>query len=262
MKNKILPILFFVSISICGMAQTAPPPPPPLPPPPPPPPPHVQSTTREVGRDTNVAFTFAEVMPTFIGEGGFNRYLQENVKYPTFEKEAGKQGTVYISFIIEKDGSITNVKERKGVPGAPGLTKEGIRVISGMPKWKPGTMNGHPVRIEMTQPIRFFLQDATPVSIKPSFPGGDSALANYIKQNLVYPAKEKKKHREGIVIVSFVVETDGSITHVKVMSDVSEVPGFGKEAKRLVSTMPDWTPGKFNGQTSRMTTEIRIEFKL
>jgi protein TonB len=96
-------------------------------------------------------------MPDFAG-AGFQAYLKNNIKYPVIEKEAGKQGTVYVSFVVEKDGSITNVKEAKGVPGAPGLTKEAIRVISAMPKWKPGLMNGHPVRIEMKQPVRFVLQ--------------------------------------------------------------------------------------------------------
>lgn len=151
MKNKILPVLFFVSISICGMAQTAPPPPP-LPPPPP----GAHDTVRSDASPSQGTLTFAEVMPTF--EGGFSHYLAANIKYPVFEKEHGKQGTVYVSFIIEKDGSVTNVKEAKGVPGAPGLTKEAIRVISEMPNWTPGMMNGKPVRIEMTQPIRFVLE--------------------------------------------------------------------------------------------------------
>ncbi len=105
--------------------------------------------------DTNEVRTFADVMPEF--PGGISKYLMENVKYPVIEKELNKQGTVYISFVIEKDGTVSNIKEAKGVAGAPGLTKEAIRVISGMPKWKPAMQNGKPVRIEMVQPVKFVL---------------------------------------------------------------------------------------------------------
>ena len=103
-------------------------------------------------------FTEAEVMPDFSGKDGFKAYLRKNVRYPFAEKDQGKQGTVYISFVVEKDGTIANVKAAKEVAGAPGFTKEAIRVISLMPKWTPGMMNGHPVRIEITQPVRFTLQ--------------------------------------------------------------------------------------------------------
>jgi len=103
-------------------------------------------------------FTEAEVMPDFSGKDGFQAYLKKNVRYPFAEKDQGKQGTVYISFVVEKDGTIANVKAAKEVAGAPGFTKEAIRVISLMPKWTPGMMNGHPVRIEITQPVRFTLQ--------------------------------------------------------------------------------------------------------
>jgi len=112
---------------------------------------------KAVEQKVEEAFTFAEVMPEMPG-AGFQAYLKNNIKYPQIEKEAGKMGTVYISFVVEKDGSISNVAPAKEVPGAPGLTKEAVRVISQMPKWTPGQMNGRPVRIQMTQPVRFVLQ--------------------------------------------------------------------------------------------------------
>jgi protein TonB len=110
-----------------------------------------------VEQTTEQVFTFAEVMPTFPGDA-FQTYLKNNEKFPFAEKDQGKSGVVYISFVVEKDGSISTVKAVKEVPGAPGFTKEAIRVISQMPKWSPGMMNGHPVKIEITQPVRFVLQ--------------------------------------------------------------------------------------------------------
>jgi TonB family protein len=255
--KKLLSLIFILS-GIILSAQAPPPPPPP-----PPPGTHVE---RAPGDTTKEIFTYAEKMPEFIGEGGFMHYLATNIKYPNVAREMGKQGTVYISFVVEKDGSITNVRERKGVSGAPDLTKEAIRVIAAMPKWKPGEMNGKPVRIEMTQPIKFVLEgegpSTLPVIVKPSFPGGDSALAAYIKQNLIYPKKEKKHHKEGTVEIGFTVNTDGTISNVEVKSEVPGAPGLTKEAVRLVKAMPQWNPGKLNASVTPMVTQVSIEFKL
>lgn len=103
-------------------------------------------------------FMFVEEMPEFPGgQDSLNSYLRRNIKYPQFEKEQGKQGTVYMSFVVRKDGSITDVKVMKEVPGAPGFTKEAARVINAMPIWKPGKMNGRAVNSQITIPIRFTL---------------------------------------------------------------------------------------------------------
>lgn len=115
------------------------------------------SSTIEHSVKQEEVFTYAEVMPEFNGEGGFSKYLSTHTKFPKEEQYAQKQGTVYVRFIVEKDGSITNVRMIKEVADAPGFSKEAIRVISEMPPWKPGLMNGRPVRIEMMQPIRFVL---------------------------------------------------------------------------------------------------------
>ena len=112
---------------------------------------------KQVEQKQEEIFTLAEVMPDFPGSG-FQAYLKNNVRYPFAEKDQGKQGTVYISFVVEKNGAVTNVRPAKEVADAPGFTKEAIRLISLMPKWTPGMNNGHPVRIEITQPIRFTLQ--------------------------------------------------------------------------------------------------------
>ena len=99
-----------------------------------------------------------EVMPEFPGgEAAFYKYLADSVKYPASAKLAAKEGTVYVQFTVEKDGSITDVKVVKEVSGAPELSAEAIRVISEMPKWSPGKLNGRIVRVSMTQPMKFVL---------------------------------------------------------------------------------------------------------
>ena len=115
-------------------------------------------STAKKASETEPVFRFAEEMPDFPGGlDAFRTYLSKNIKYPVEERKAKIQGTVYISFTIEKDGSVSNVYAVKEVSGAPGLTAEAIRVISAMPKWSPGKMNGRPVRVEMTQPVKFVL---------------------------------------------------------------------------------------------------------
>jgi len=95
-------------------------------------------------------------MPEF--KGDFNKYLGKTINYPQKEREGTITGTVYIKFIIEKDGSIGKVTVLKGVPHGAGLDAEAVRVISGMPKWKPGMQNGLPVKVSLNIPIRFTLQ--------------------------------------------------------------------------------------------------------
>lgn len=83
------------------------------------------------------------------------------------------------------------------------------------------------------------------VSEKPSFPGGDSKLMNFINEHRNYPKEAYKKGIQGRVTCSFVVNADGSISHIRVLRGVE--PSLNKEAIRVLSKMPEWTPGKLDG---------------
>ena len=80
--------------------------------------------------------------------------MNENVKYPAIAKENGIEGRTVCSFIVEKDGSITNVEVVRSA-GDPSLDKEAVRVIKCMPHWIPGTQKGKPVRVRYTIPVNF-----------------------------------------------------------------------------------------------------------
>ena len=101
------------------------------------------------------AFTIVQQMPAF--KGDMNKYISDHIQYPDSEKIHSITGTVYINFIVEKDGSISNVKVLKGVANGPRLNKEAVKVISGMPNWSPGIQDGVPVRVVFNIPIRFSL---------------------------------------------------------------------------------------------------------
>ena len=92
----------------------------------------------------------------------------------------------------------------------------------------------------------------------PSFPGGQEAMLQFLKENLLWPDVEADV--QGRVIVTFVVETDGSLTDLKVVRGLD--PAFDKEALRIVKSMPKWIPGTQNGQPIRVRYSVPVTFKL
>ncbi|MBD77878.1 MAG: energy transducer TonB [Crocinitomicaceae bacterium] len=159
------------------------------PPPPPPPPPPPQTIVLEIveddeeveedleldteaDEDTEVEiveveeeeaivedeiFTFVEEQPTFPGgEAKMREYLAKNTKFPPMAKDAGIQGIVYLTFVVNKKGEISDVRILRGIGG--GCDEEAIRVVKGMPNWNPGKQRGRPVSVQFNLPMRFILR--------------------------------------------------------------------------------------------------------
>jgi len=148
------------------------------PPPPPPPPPEIieivedeveieneveieetetdEDEIIEIEEDDEEFFMVVENMPEFPGgDLGLMKFIQKNVRYPAIAKEYNITGKVYVSFIVDKKGSVTNVKIVRGVD--KNLDAEALRVVSSLPKYKPGKQRGKPVRVMFTIPINFTL---------------------------------------------------------------------------------------------------------
>ena len=149
------------------------------PPPPPPPPPEVIEIVEdevEIEEEVEIEdteadedmiieieeeddeefFMVVENMPEFPGgDLGLMKYIQKNVKYPPIAKEYNITGKVYVSFIVDKSGNVTNVKVIRGVD--KNLDAEAVRVVKSLPKYKPGKKRGKPVRVMFTIPINFKL---------------------------------------------------------------------------------------------------------
>ncbi len=105
----------------------------------------------------NKIFDVVEQMPSFPGgNAALMKYLSDNVKYPVVAQENGVQGRVVVSFVVEKDGHITDVKVVRSVD--PSLDKEAARVVKSMPTWIPGKQNGSAVRVKYNVPVSFRLQ--------------------------------------------------------------------------------------------------------
>ncbi|MDD3788470.1 MAG: M56 family metallopeptidase [Petrimonas sp.] len=160
-----LPVVF----RLMGDKKTtsAPPPPPPPPTsaekkslgsaPPPPPPPPAYSKSREEMKNTNEVFVVVEKQPEFPGgTQALMKFINENVNYPREAQENGIQGRPIVNFIVEKDGTINDVKIVRSVD--PLLDAEALRVAESMPKWSPGKQKGQPVRVRYTLPLVFRLQ--------------------------------------------------------------------------------------------------------
>ena len=107
-------------------------------------------------KKNNMVFDVVEVMPQFPGgQIAMLQYLMKNIKYPEQAVKEGIQGRVTVRFIVEKDGSISDVKPVLSVH--PLLNKEAVRVVESMPKWTPGKQNGKPVRVRFNLPVMFKL---------------------------------------------------------------------------------------------------------
>jgi periplasmic protein TonB len=101
-------------------------------------------------------FTVVESMPGFPGgEAARIKYLNENIKYPQMARESGIQGRVFVTFVVEKDGKVTDVRVLRGIGG--GCDEEAVRVIKNMPNWNAGKQRGKPVRVQFNMPILFKL---------------------------------------------------------------------------------------------------------
>ena len=102
-------------------------------------------------------FTVVEKQPEFPGgTAELFKYLSKAIKYPVIAQENSIQGRVVCSFVVNRDGSIVDIQVMRGVD--PSLDKEAVRVISEMPKWKPGEQRGKPVRVRFILPVQFRLQ--------------------------------------------------------------------------------------------------------
>lgn len=227
--------------------------------------------------DTSV-FDVTEHPPAYPGgDSALKVYMREHARYPISGVDKRTTGTVYIRFIVEKDGTLTGFTVLKEITGAPDFTTEALRVTQSMSHWMPGRVGNKTVRCYVILPVRFVppplpasidsltAGDAAPLvhpEIPPSFPGGDAELKKYLAKNLVYPDRCKEMAIEGTVYISVMVETDGRLTEVKAVKEIKDARDLTKEAIGLVQHMPRWIPGSYNGTVVRMKCNIPVRFSL
>lgn len=242
---------------------------------------------------TNVVYEVVEIQPSPEGGmAGWNKYLSENLRYPPNAQLKGIEGTVIVAFVVNTDGTTTDIEILRSVGG--GCDEEVIRIVQGSPKWTPGMQRGTPVRTRMRLPLRFMLggtdtsRGSTEVSLNavplspatdgqdssqegvalffdvvdtpPSPVGGLEAWSRHLSENLTYPMSARMKGIQGTVLVSFIVNTDGTIEEIELVQGIGG--GCDEEAIRIIKSSPAWTPGIIKGKAVRTRMKIPLSFKL
>ena len=210
-------------------------------------------------------FADPEQQPYFPGgETALLKYLQENVKYPTKAVKDSIQGRVVVQFLIDPAGYVGEVKVVRSV--SEELDAEAVRVVKTLPRFVPGRIFGKAVSAWYTLPVTFKLQDklepAKPkdVEVKAKFPGGEDALAQFLKEHIKYPPKAAKKRIQGRVDVEFMVDKTGKVHDVRVVESVDK--DLDKEALRVCRLLPDFIPATVNGEPVEVLFKLPIKFNI
>ena len=215
--------------------------------------------------DEQIMWGVPEQMPNFPGgEVALKNYISERLVFPSEAKEAGVEGRVYVGFVVMEDGSLSCFKVLNGL--GYGCDEAALEIFEGMPKWMPAMNRGKPIRYPYHVPVRFC--DDEPVeqemvnwlSNAPEFPKGIDALLDFIEANLVYPQEAIDAGVEGRVYVGFFVETDGSITGIKLIKGIGY--GCDEAAMNVVRRMPKWKPGMQGDKPIRVPYMFPVKFEL
>jgi TonB family protein len=228
---------------------------------------------------TNEVFTVVENPPQFPGgDDARVAYMQKVISYPEQAKKDKIEGTVYVTFVVETDGKISNAKVLRGIGG--GCDEMALKAIQNMPAWIPGKQRGEAVRVQFNIPVKFSLgekeeakaytepqnikSDADDVfvvvEVSPQFPGGDDARIKFLTNTIKYPVEAKNKGIQGTVYVTFIIEKDGTLSNVRVIRGVHK--SLDDEAIRVVKSMPVWKPGMQRGKPVRVQFNMPMKFSL
>ncbi|MES2575192.1 MAG: energy transducer TonB [Bacteroidota bacterium] len=213
-----------------------------------------QSVIKDSNDNNVYNSTGIEVVPEFPGGiGKFLQFVGDNYKTPTSGDFLG--GKVYVTFVIEKDGSLANINVLQDVGFGTG--NEAIRVLELCPKWTPAEQNGKKVRCSYSLPIalpaNYF--EINEVDIKPNYEGGFEGVSKIIAENYKKPIA--KEFKGGEVQITFIVEIDGSLSDISVYKDLGF--GTGEEAVRVLSNIKNWIPAKKDGKKVRCSFGIPIQ---
>lgn len=241
-------------------------------------------TLQEMAREKEEPpFIVAETMPLF--EGGdllkFRQWLQTQVRYPAEALKKQIEGRVVCSFVVERDGSVSNIMTLQSPDWL--LTNEVRRVLANSPRWTPGMQKGKTVRVKYIVPVDFRLPEkneaatgaGTPAAAKtdspaaeedapvtlaetmPLFHSGDlTTFRQWLQTQIRYPAEALRKRIEGRIICSFDIERDGSVSNVQVLKTANI--SLYREVKRALEYPPRWIPGQNKGEVGLTKRKILV----
>lgn len=222
-------------------------------------------------------FLIVEQMPRF--EGGdlnkFRQWVQMRVQYPKELQQAGVEGRVIVSFEVDKDGSVVNVQTRRTPDDR--LSDRVVKLVKQSPKWEPGKQRGQAVRVSYTIPIEFKItkteaepqaaeaheEENTPFLIveqMPTFEGGDiNAFRQWTEAQLKPQHDADGNPLAGMVICSFVIEADGSLSEIIPLRSPDQ--RLTDEVVRIIKLSPRWEAGRQRGQAVRVKFTVPVQFQ-
>ncbi len=228
---------------------------------------HTAFTQSESSDKPDSVYSFVDHPPAFPGGIlALNDYLSRAMSYPEQAVRDSVEGRVYIGFVVEPDGNLSQLTVLRGI--GSGCDEEAVRLVGEMPPWKPGRLNGEAVRVSKTLPVVFSLAslpDPKKIYLEadslPSFKGGLSALNKYLAESKFdLESVPDSTPDDATVYVYFVVETDGSISNVKVKDSVGF--GYDEMGTSVVQNMPKWNPGKIGNTNVRVLLRLPVDFNV
>jgi TonB family protein len=201
------------------------------------------------------------------GNEALVKFKSDNQKTPSDLVNAGFTGNVIISFLVGKEGKLTDFSIAGGV--SPSLDAEGLRVAKLMPAWSPGKESGRPVVSRQSVIFNFYPESGEGEAPKevfvvveemPKYQGSDTALMSFIIRNIQYPKEAKEKGIQGRVILRFAVSYLGGVEQVGVIKGVD--PLLDAEAIRVIKMLPPWQPGKQGGKPVNVWYSVPVTFAL
>ena len=215
--------------------------------------------------DTTI-YVIAEQMPEFPGgQKQMFSYISEHIHYPNSALKDGIQGKVYLRIVIEKDGSVSNIRVLRGL--GYGCDKEAVRVVSNMPLWKPAILNEKNVRAFVSIPVRFKLQQLvsdttiyTNADILPVI--GDELFdpVKFFDSHLLLPIDIVKKKVIDTVNVLFVIEKDTSISNIQLMQPKDSMDAYDYEAMRVITELSVMSVALINEKPVRIRLFLPVVF--
>lgn len=208
---------------------------------------------RSQNDDRNIYQTFEEHHPEFPGGvDSLQAFIERNLYYPKEALDYHIEGRVYIFFIVEKDGRLSNPLIFRGLPG--GCSQMAMKLVKRMPRWKPGEQrdssgNYRPVRVSYPMPVNFTLDPQSPHLVRDydtdttdiHYPGGTDALYRYLATHIDYP----REHWTSKVSTTVFFDSTGQVERVKIGSPV-EPEGLADAIANALEAMPRWIPGKMS----------------
>ena len=211
-------------------------------------------------KDSIYSFSSVQIKPSF--PGGitfFNQFVADNFELPNSPEFKG--GKMFVDFVIDTTGIISDVRVLRDL--GFGTADEAKRLFPTSDKWISGKQDGLKVKVRYTMPLVLpetivqqsdqTVYDTKGIDQKPEYPGGIEFFYRCIAKNYKVPKQDGLK---GKIFMSFVIETDGSITDIKIIRDIGY--GTGPEARRVLKLCNNWSPGIKDGQPVRVLYSLPI----